>query len=103
MADMTEPINDGIVHLYALEASDRYFWRDSFDEQVDLEVRAMGFERLPRPMTDDAMLAMALNEICVHHGRGFFMHLRTRTSFRSRLKLDPSLAPPSRIIREPER
>ena len=82
------------VALYDIPTSERYFWKESIGQQLALTVFDKYPEQIVRPMPKYEILVMALNEIAVYHGYGFFFHL----PFKDNQPKAPSeeLCPPSR-------
>ena len=89
------PLNDSPkLALYDIPTSERYFWKESIGQQLALAVFDKYPEQIVRPMPKYEILVMALNEIAVCYGYGFFFHL----PFKDSQPKAPSeeLCPPSR-------
>ena len=82
------------VAIYNIPTSERYFWKESMEQQLALAIFDKYPEQVGRPMPKYEILVMALNEIAVHHAYGFFFHL----PFQDGQLKAPSeeLCPPSR-------
>lgn len=66
------------VFLHDIPTSKRHFWKESIVEQLALEMADKYPEQTTRPMSKHEILVMALNEIAVHYGYGFFFHLPSK-------------------------
>ena len=94
--DLTFPLNDSAkVTLYSISTSERYFWKDTIVQQLALAVFDKYPEQILRPMPKHEILVMALNEVAVCHGYGFFFHLPFTDS--QRRSPNEELCPPSRL------
>lgn len=62
--------------LRDLEQSDRHFWKDSLAEQLAQSVKDKSTDGNLRKLPGNETTVMALNEIAVQRGRGFFYHFR---------------------------
>ena len=83
------------VTLRDLGPSGRHFWRDSLAEQLSQSVNDKGTDGNLRKLPGNEITVMALNEIAVQRGRGFFYHFReTHGGWKSHSK--ESLWPGSR-------
>lgn len=67
-----------LASLYDIPLSNRFFWKEPVIEQLALRVVDKYPEQTTRPMPKHEILVMALNEIAVHHGYGFFFYLPSK-------------------------
>lgn len=74
----------GDVLLRSLPASPRHFWRNSLEEQLSFtQYDLKAASNFKRSIPGNELLALALNEIAVSRGRGFFLHLLCRDAWTS--------------------
>lgn len=101
-SDITKKINKSKIerqHLRGLQQSDRYFWKTSYSTQLDQTIFDKVSDGTSRQIPPNEITVMALNEIAVQRGRGFFLHLKNRDGW----KKHPSeeLCPASRVPPQP--
>lgn len=94
------PRKPGKQSLRDLPTSKRYFWAASWEEQWNLSIT----DRRPhgttmRLMSKNESTAMALNEIAVEKGRGFFYHLRNKEYWKKAPNIEA--CPSSRVPVQP--
>lgn len=83
------------ITLYNIPTSERYFWKEAIMQQLALAVFDKYPDQTDRPMPKHEILVMALNEIAVCHGYGFFFYLPFKD--RQRKALKEEFCPPSRV------
>ena len=83
------------LFLRDIPASGRYFWKESLAEQFALEMADRNPEQKLREMPKHEILTMALNEVAVDKGYGFFFYLAPRDGGRRVPSID--LCPSSRL------
>lgn len=86
--------------LRELSLSDFHFWRDSPSEQFSLTVTDQKSDGNTRALPKNEIIAMALNEIAVRYGRGFFFHLLSRRGWTPKLPGE-GICPSGRLSPKP--
>jgi hypothetical protein len=89
----------GRQYLRTLERSDRCFWKTSHSAQLDQTIFDKSSDGTSRQIPSNEIAVMALNEIAVHHKRGFFLHFKGRDGWKKRPSEE--LCPASRISPQP--
>ena len=83
--------------LRTLPESSRYFWKTSHSEQLSQTVHDKRSDGNKRLLLANEVAVMALNEIAVTRGQGFFFYLKNRTCWRG----EPQDCPRSRALPRP--
>jgi hypothetical protein len=84
------------VLLRSLPVSARHFWRSCLEEQLSFtQYDLKAVTNFKRSMPGNELLTMALNEIAVTRGRGFFFHILCRDAWTSWPNAD--MHPESRV------
>jgi hypothetical protein len=69
--------------LREIKPSARYFWCNETQTGLVKLVEDHNANRTKRPLPENEIAAMALNEVAAERGRGFFFHARGRESWKS--------------------
>lgn len=70
------------IFLQDYQPSQRCFWKDSTTEQLTTLHYDKHPEQYSRPLPNNEVMVMALNEIAAHHGSGFFFYLPSKNATR---------------------
>lgn len=85
--------------LRELLCSKRLFWKDDSAEQLSQQVSDRNNRGVKRILPQNEVTVMALNEIAVYAGRGFFQHLPSRDVWKT--PANEGLMPPGRVPHVP--
>ena len=95
--DPDSKVKSPTLTLRTLPESSRYFWKTSHSEQLSQTVYDKRSDGNKRLLPANEVAVMALNEIAVTRGQGFFFYLKNRTCWRGA----PQDCPRSRALPRP--
>jgi len=85
--------------LRELPRSDRLFWKTDLSEQLAQKARDKHTDNTPRNLLRHEIETMALHEVAVFRGRGFFQYLPSREALKK--PKTELLLPKERSIKQP--
>lgn len=87
--------------LRDLSRSHRLFWEDSWFAQFSQKMADRSPDGTLRMLSGNELVVMALNEVAVQRGRGFFYHFKSKDRWKNRQSEDAKICPKSRVPSQP--